>query len=128
VPFLDPHVADFAFRLPNKLKLHHRNGKWLLRKWLETALPESRPFTKKRGFTVPVGEWIAGKGSELGPLVAANPGIAEVCDPDAVKRLFAAGQDMGHAQWTLLFYALWHKRHIEGADASGDVLAVLDQH
>ncbi len=125
VPFLDPHVADFAFRLPNKLKVHHRNGKWLLRKWLETALPESLPFTKKRGFTVPVGEWITGRGSELGPMVAADPGIAEICDPEAVKRLFAAGPDMGHAQWTLLFYALWHKRHIEGADASGDVLAVL---
>lgn len=125
VPFLDPFVADFAFRLPDNLKVRHGTGKWLLRKWLETALPESKPFTKKRGFTVPVGDWIAGKGEKLGELVAANPGVNEVCDPDAVKRLFSAGRDQGQAQWTLLFYALWHKRHIEGADASGDVFGVL---
>jgi len=126
VPFLDPFVADFAFRLPDSLKVHHRTGKWLLRKWLETALPESKPFEKKRGFTVPVGDWIAGQGARLGPLVAAQPGIAEVCDADAVKRLFGAGADKGQAQWTLLFYALWHRRHIEGADTAGDVFEALD--
>ncbi len=126
VPFLDPFVADFAFRLPDRMKVRHGTGKWLLRKWLETALPASKPFTKKRGFTVPVGDWIAEKGERLGALVAANPGIEEVCDPDAVKRLFGAGRDQGQAQWTLLFYALWHKRHIEGADASGDVFGVLE--
>lgn len=125
VPFLDPFVADFAFRLPDRMKVRHGTGKWVLRKWLETALPASKPFTKKRGFTVPVGDWIADKGEKLGELVAANAGIAEVCDRDAVKRLFSAGRDQGQAQWTLLFYALWHKRHIEGADASGDVFGVL---
>ncbi len=127
VPFLDPFVADFAFRLPDRMKVRHGRGKWLLRKWLETALPASKPFTKKRGFTVPVGDWIADKGEKLGELVAANAGIAEVCDPDAVKRLFSAGRDQGQAQWTLLFYALWHKRHIEGADVSGDVFGVLER-
>lgn len=125
VPFLDPFVADFAFRLPDRMKVRHGTGKWVLRKWLETALPASKPFTKKRGFTVPVGDWIADKGEKLGELVAANAGIAEVCDRDAVKRLFSAGRDQGQAQWTLLFYALWHKRHIEGADVSGNVFGVL---
>ncbi|MCK5779166.1 MAG: asparagine synthase (glutamine-hydrolyzing) [Rhodospirillales bacterium] len=127
VPFLDPFVADFAFRLPDRMKVRHGTGKWVLRKWLETALPASKPFTKKRGFTVPVGDWISDKGEKLGELVAANAGIAEVCDRDAVKRLFSAGRDQGQAQWTLLFYALWHKRHIEGADASGDVFGVLER-
>jgi asparagine synthase (glutamine-hydrolysing) len=126
VPFLDPYVADFAFRLPDKLKVHHRSGKWLLRKWLETALPEAKPFARKRGFTVPVGAWIAGQGARVGPMVAAQPGIAEICDADAVKRLFASGAENGQAQWALLFYALWHARHITGADASGDVFEVLD--
>lgn len=125
VPFLDPFVADFAFRLPDKLKVRHGTGKWILRKWLETALPASKPFTKKRGFTVPVGDWIAGRGEKLGPMVAANPGVAEICDADAVKALFTSGAENGHAQWALLFYALWHRRHIEGGDASGDVFEVL---
>ncbi len=125
VPFLDPFVADFAFKLPNRLKVRGRTGKWLLRKWLETALPESQPFTPKRGFTVPVGNWIAGQGAKLGERVAKQPGIAEVCDPDAVQRLFNAGDGQGHAQWTLLFYALWHQHHILGVQSDGDVFHVL---
>lgn len=125
VPFLDPFVADFAFRLPDRFKVRHGNGKWILRKWLETALPACKPFERKRGFTVPVGDWIAGRATALAPLVAAQPGIVEVCDPVAVRSLFLGGAGQGKAQWTLLFYALWHQRHILGADASGDVFEVL---
>lgn len=125
VPFLDPYVADFAVTLPDNIKIRNRSGKWVLREWLSTALPESQPFTKKRGFTVPVGQWIETRGSELGPLVAAQQGVFEVCDSKAVEALFRSGAKHGKAQWTLLFYALWHQAHIMGGDASGDVYEVL---
>ena len=121
VPFLDPVVAAFAFRLPDHLKVRKGLGKWLLRKWLETALPAARPFDKKRGFTVPVGEWIA-RSPHLGALVAAQPGITEICRPKAVEALFASGaKETGFACWTLLFYALWHRRHVLGKIPEGDV-------
>jgi asparagine synthase (glutamine-hydrolysing) len=90
VPLIDPAVAEVAFRLPDRLKLRGRLGKWLLRRWLAEHLPEAEPFTRKRGFTVPAGEWIAARGAELGPLVAAEPGVAETCEPQAVARLFRA--------------------------------------
>ena len=54
-PFLDPLVADFAFRLPDDLKLRRGLGKWLLRQWLAQHVPAAAPFARKRGFTVPVG-------------------------------------------------------------------------
>lgn len=125
VPFLDPYVADFAFTLPDKIKIKNRGGKWVLREWLSTALPESKPFTKKRGFTVPVGEWITSQGDKLGGLVAAQQGVFEVCDAPAVEKLFRAGAGFGKAQWTLLFYALWHQSHIMGANTDGDVFEAL---
>lgn len=128
VPLLDPQVAAFAFALPNQMKVHRRLGKWLLRKWLETALPEAQPFGKKRGFTVPVAQWLRGQGTKLGPLVAAQPGVAALCHPDRVIRLFGSEDKRhGFAAWTLLFYALWHQRHIVGSDpGDGDTFAVLD--
>ncbi len=89
-PFLDPAVAAAGFRLPDGLKLRGGQGKWLLRRWLEEALPESRPFAPKQGFTVPVGRWIAGQGARLGPLVARQEGVAEVAEPDRVVALFRA--------------------------------------
>lgn len=126
-PFLDAGVAAAGFRLPDELKLRGRMGKWILRKWLEKNLPIARPFAPKQGFTVPVGAWIKGKGDVLGPLVAAQPGIAEIAHPDRVRALFGniTRWRHGFACWLLLFYALWHRRHILGLPPAGDVFQTL---
>ena len=129
-PFLDPSVAAAAFRLPDAMKVRDGRGKWLLRRWLQRALPEANPFAPKQGFTVPVGHWIAGQGARLGPLVAAQPGVAEIAAPERVQALFrnAAGRHESFAAWTLLFYALWHRAHIEGRATDGDVFDTLAGH
>jgi len=126
VPFLDPKVAAATFPLPDRLKVAGGQGKWLLRKWLATTLDAAQPFARKRGFTVPVAAWIAASPRPLGPLLAAQPGIAEVCQGEAVTRLFASTDPkLGHARWLLLFYALWHNRHILGRSADGNVFDAL---
>jgi asparagine synthase (glutamine-hydrolysing) len=128
VPFLDPEMAAFAFNLPDKWKVHKTSGKWLLRLWLDKALPAARPFDKKRGFTVPVAQWIAGR-PELGALVAAQPCIEAIAKPEAVRRLFAhCDKKTGFACWTLLFYALWHRRHLDGKAPEGDVFECLSSY
>jgi asparagine synthase (glutamine-hydrolysing) len=127
-PFLDPAMAEFAFRLPDTLKTRKRWGKWLPRKWLETALPAAAAFAPKQGFTVPVQAWIAAGAEKLAPLVAASAGVAEIAKPDAVARLFAKAAEKreGFAAWTLLFYALWHRRHALGKPPEGDLFHALD--
>ena len=109
------------------MKIRRGMGKWLLRRWLQRHLPAALPMSRKRGFTVPVGEWIAARGAALGPLVAAQPGVAEIADADAVGRLFrgAGGGHAGLAAWVLLFYALWHRRHVNGLAPLGDVFETL---
>lgn len=131
-PLLDPAVAAAGFRLPDHLKVRtrlgrHGRGKWLLRRWLEGVLPAARPFAPKQGFTVPVGAWIAAQGARLGPLVAAQPGVAEIADPGRVAALFRnpKGRHEGFAAWTLLFYALWHRAHVLGVPPAGDVFEEL---
>ena len=126
VPFLDPAVAAASWPLPDRFKVRKGMGKFVLRRWLEEHLPEAAPFSKKRGFTVPVREWLAGRGEELGALVAASPGIEEICRPEGVGRVFRArGKREGFAAWTLLFYALWYRRHILGQLPEGDTFAYL---
>jgi asparagine synthase (glutamine-hydrolysing) len=127
-PLLDAGVAAAVFRLPDALKVQRGSGKWLLRQWLARHFPAAEPFRPKQGFTVPVGAWIGGMGDRLGPLVAAQPGIAEIARPDRVAALFrnAAGdKHRGFAAWHLLFYALWHRRHIERRAPAGDVFETL---
>ncbi len=127
-PFLDSQMAEFAFRLPDAMKVHKRWGKWLLRGWLDRTMPAARAFAPKQGFTVPVQQWIAGQGDRLGLLVAAAAGVAEIADPASVVRLFAKAGDKraGFAAWTLLFYALWYRRHVQGLAPAGDVFHALD--
>lgn len=127
-PLLDAGIAAAAFRLPDALKVQGHSGKWLLRQWLAQHLPAAQPFAPKQGFTVPVGAWIERVGDRLGPLVAAQAGVAEIARPDRVAALFRhAGGDKhkGFAAWHLLFYALWHRRHVEGRPAEGDVFEAL---
>ena len=129
-PFLDKGVAAAAFRLPDGMKLRDGVGKWILRKWLEKNLPMARPFAPKQGFTVPVGEWIKARGAELGPLVARQEGVAEIAHPEKVEALFRDIRRWRHgfACWKLLFYALWHRRHIQGLRPVGDVFQTLALH
>lgn len=129
-PLLDPKVAAVAMQLPDRLKIKGGLGKYLLRRWLESKLPEAQPFNRKRGFTVPVAEWIGRRGGEIGKLVAAQESIEEIAEPGKVEHLFAGleqsptGQK-GQAAWRLLFYALWHRRHIEDVKLAGDVFEAL---
>ena len=125
-PMLDSAVAEAVFRLPDRLKVRGRVGKWILRKWLDGVLPDAKPFSPKRGFTVPVGEWLIRKGATLGPLVARQAGVADLCRPEAVEKIFVSNRRRaGFAAWVLLFYALWHRYHVEGVREDGDIFDLL---
>jgi len=125
-PFLDSAVANAAFNLPDRLKVRGGRGKWILRKWLNSTAPAANAFGAKKGFTVPVGEWIAARGADIGPLVARQSGIAERCHPEAVEAVFRSdGKRERFAAWTLLFYALWHQHHVAGENSSGDAFDAL---
>ena len=126
-PFLDKVVAEFAFHLPDNLKVRGRHGKWLLRRWLERRCPTADAWGRKKGFTVPVAGWIAPRAADLGERIAVSEGVRQICDADAVRAVF---QDDKHAanRWPLLFYSLWWAIHIGGAtpaEASDAVIGRL---
>jgi asparagine synthase (glutamine-hydrolysing) len=90
---------------------------------LSRTTPEPNPLS------VPIGTWIKAQGSRLGPLVAAQPGIVEIAHPERVVALFRTIRRWrdGFACWQLLFYALWHRRHILDLAPAGDVFETLSQ-
>ena len=124
-PFLDPVVADFAFRLPDRAKVRRRFGKWLLRQWLSKALPEAAAFAKKKGFNPPVGAWIAEGDPAVRELIAHQPGLAAVIAPALSLTVLSQAALRPQAAWSLVFYALWHSRHVLGVSAEGTVAEVL---
>ncbi len=125
-PFLDTAVTDIAFRLADGFKVHKGLGKWQLRQWLAVHLPVAESLSRRRNFAIPITAWIARQGTGLGPLVASSPGVQEICDPNAVAKLFRhGGKRQSFAAWVLLFYALWHRANVEGRAPEGDVFDCL---
>ncbi len=124
-PFLDPVVANFAFRLPDAQKVGWRFGKHLLRDWLAGAFPAAGAYARKKGFKPPVGAWMQARSGELGSLVASQPGIAACMPTDMIRGAFANAAAESQPAWSLLFYALWHSHHVLGISAEGDIAATL---
>jgi len=125
-PFLDKEVAAFAFNLPDRMKVRGRYGKWLLRKWLERACPAADPWGRKKGFTVPVASWIAPRAADLGPRIAGLKAVREACNNDAVRAVFT-DEVQAKNRWPLLFFAMWSLIHLEGAEPSAALGALLGE-
>ena len=124
-PFLDPVLAAFAFRVPDRLKAGPRFGKRLLRDWLAEAFPQADAFARKKGFKPPVGAWMQGRSARLGRVVAQQPGVAEAVPAAVVQAAFATADRSSQPAYSLLFYALWHSHHVLGRPCEGSIDDVL---
>ncbi len=118
VPFLDHRVVEFGLALPDAYKIEGRTGKRFLRLWGERYLPREHLWARKKGFTVPVNDWL--RGERLQTLLKILPeadGIRTWFDSSEVRKLLRAQQQggrQGSAIWTLLNFAVWHRIFVEG--------------
>lgn len=59
-PLLDYRIAEFAFSLPEHLRKKENVSKYLLKKILYKHVPKEIFDRPKWGFSIPLGEWLAG--------------------------------------------------------------------
>jgi len=119
VPFLDHRIVEFGLSLPDEYKVDGRRGKVFLKEWAKPYLTEDHVKGKKRGFHVPVGEWLSGEFLErLGKVLPTLPSIQRWFNAAAIDDLVARQRhNKGTAARTLfalLQFALWHRMFIDG--------------
>lgn len=113
IPLLDHEVAAFAWTLPVSMNLKNGAGKWLLRKSLMKFLPEALVERPKRGFAVPIGEWLRGPlrpwaEDLLDERTLGAVGLFDLASIQAKWREHVAGTRNWHYQlWTILMLQGW---------------------
>jgi asparagine synthase (glutamine-hydrolysing) len=118
-PFLDPRVAEFAASLPSSYKLRGRTSKYILKRAIQDSLPSFVTRRGKKGFGVPVAEWLKNNLKPLARDLLSPERVrrAGVFNADYVTRL-QDEHERGIANhrkllWTLLMFELWHESFIE---------------
>lgn len=113
IPLLDPEVYEFAWRLAPADRFREGGGKWPLRHLLMRSLPEHLIDRPKKGFGVPVGEWLRGPLATwaedlLNPVALRRQGYL---DTTTVRRLWQAHLDRTadhtHSLWSILMFQAW---------------------
>ena len=115
IPFLDRDVINFSFRIPISMKIKNIKfgNKWILRKILKDYLPENLTNKPKKGFEVPIGNWIKG------PLKSWAKDLldedSEFFDPDIVRKFWnehqAGYNDWTPRLWSIIVFQSWLKEN-----------------
>ncbi len=107
-PLLDRRVVELAFRVPAERKQRGRQGKALLRALARRRLPSGLWQLPKRGFTVPIGEWIAGPSAQQfkTEVLHSRAQIGGYVDRSELNRLFAS-HCSGERSNSYALWAVW---------------------
>ncbi len=60
-PLLDHELVEFAWQLPDDVRERDGRGKWLLREVLNRHVPRALIDRPKKGFGIPLGDWLRGE-------------------------------------------------------------------
>jgi asparagine synthase (glutamine-hydrolysing) len=114
-PLLDHKLAEFAFRLPGRLKLRGLATKWIFKTTAERLLPKDNIYRKKEGFSIPIKQWLK---VELKDLIRdtlserriREAGFFEYAPVEQMMNAHLAGKEnYSHQLWALLVFEIWRQ-------------------
>jgi asparagine synthase (glutamine-hydrolysing) len=107
-PLLDHRLIELAFQIPTRTKTPNGQPKPLLRRLAERRLPNSIVNLPKRGFTAPIGSWIAGQYAQqfADDVLSPSSRTRDLVDVNRVAALFEEHRG-GRADHSFALWAVW---------------------
>ncbi|HEX6794066.1 MAG TPA: XrtA/PEP-CTERM system amidotransferase [Casimicrobiaceae bacterium] len=109
-PLMDHPLVEWLATLPSSLKMRAGEGKWLLKRSMESRLPADLLYRPKMGFSVPLAKWLRGplrerlRSTLLGDRLAATGYFDHRSLRELVDAHQSGRRDYSAPLWALLMF------------------------
>ena len=127
-PFVDKKLFNKLFYISDKEKIYNGISKFYIRKFLNLKIKNYNSFEKKKGFTVPINEWIPKKINFLQELLLKQDFLKEYFSKDELVKICNAtkkNKKFAKPLWHIVFFTSWYLVNIKKIKKRGNFFDVL---
>lgn len=118
VPYLDDHrLIEFVWKLPFDFKYRQGKSKWLLRQVLYKYVPAHLIERPKKGFSVPIGEWLQEDLRDWAEDLISENRLTQqgFFNPRPIRKIWdehISGKfDWSDKLWSILMFQAWYMKN-----------------
>lgn len=117
VPLLDHRILEFAWKIPQSLKTHNGQAKWILKQILYKYVPQDLINRPKQGFSVPIANWLRGALRDWAGDLLQSSHLEEqgYFDIKQINTIWKEHQNKDRNWqaflWNVLMFQAWHEKY-----------------
>jgi len=118
VPLLDYKMVEFAFSLPENMKLNGKTTKYFMKNALRGILPDEIIDRQKEGFSIPIKNWLKTDLKDLMMEYLSEKRVNEsgLFNYGFIKKMrdehLSNRQNHAHRLWSLILFNIWREKFL----------------